>query len=213
MQTATRQSLNVSKTAVVDYICNRQPKKLFILNSEKHIFDSKTENSDKFSVTLQTKARKVHPVANPTPVAVQQLTYMHWMRQLNSFDFIKTGQKYHLLLWKANLASKIFLICLLVRAARKKYSQRVQELCAFARMHLFIHTFWKTDHGLMHAFTELFCLVLAIPVTAMTKRNASKTAKEDCLSEMSKRCKGRSKISFKNQLNFSQNSQSQQPQQ
>ena len=64
---ATRQDLNLSLNALKYHFCNPQLQELHVLKLENLKFDPKTDNSEKFLVTLQTKALKAYP--DPPPVA------------------------------------------------------------------------------------------------------------------------------------------------
>ena len=81
---ATREDLDLSLTALRDHFCNPRLQELHVLNLENLKFDPKTDNSENFLVTLQTKALKTYP--DPNPPALDRSTVPHWMPRWNKQD-------------------------------------------------------------------------------------------------------------------------------
>ena len=172
-----------SVMALGDLSCNPQLQERHVLNFRNLKFDSKTDNPEKFLVTLQTKAMEAYqdlnlPAVEPIEAhaadaaAEQTWFYQNTARGAEIIGSVQEARSVQI----SRLLIKNMPGLLRAKLLEQPEITAVEDSCIFARKQLCIHNHCKTDHSVMDAFSEMGPSVTDTLVSAPTKLSTGQGA-------------------------------------
>ena len=210
----TRQSLELSITALRDRFCNPQLHELHVLKLKNMKFDSKTDTPENFLATLQTKATKAYPDPDHPAVAPIDPHAADAVVERTRFDretarraeIIRSAQEARSVQIRRQFI-KSMPGWLRAKLLEQPENTAVENLCIFARKQLSIHNLCKTDNSVLDAFSEMGPSVTDTLVTALTKQHESRSNGQSTKRNVAKV----RTTTLTNQFNDFQKNQTQQP--